>query len=386
MRHLFSFSAALLAVLTASQSAKADELKIVTTIAPLHSLITQVTGDLAEVSFLVKGAESPHGFSLKPSDRLRLAEADFVFLIDPLFEMSLAKAADGDSRFFSYTSAPELRLLPYRHQDDFMMAQMDEHHDEHGHDEHHDEHRHDEHHDEHGHEDHHDEHGHDEHHDEHGHDEHHDEHGHDEHHDEHGHDEHGHDEHHDEHGHDHHDHSDSIHDLHIWLDPENAKAILAYTAQILGEGDPANAALYSANATAAIADITTWSAALSEELSEVHASGFVTYHDAFQYLEFAYDVPVLGTILDGHATQATAATLAQLQHLIEEGQVSCLFQEPQFEALSLEALDSHGAVATAQLDPLGSDLTPGPQLYQQLMTGMADEIAHCSEDGGHHHH
>ena len=162
--------------------------------------------------------------------------------------------------------------------------------------------------------------------------------------------------------------------------------MLSYTAQILGEGDPANAALYSANATAAIADITTWRAALSEELSEVHASGFVTYHDAFQYLEFAYDVPVLGTILDGHATQATAATLAQLQHLIEEGQVSCLFQEPQFEALSLEALDSHGAVAIAQLDPLGSDLTPGPQLYQQLMTGMADEIAHCSEDGGHHHH
>ena len=35
MRHLFSLSAALLAVLTASQSAKADELKIVTTIAPL---------------------------------------------------------------------------------------------------------------------------------------------------------------------------------------------------------------------------------------------------------------------------------------------------------------------------------------------------------------
>ena len=249
-----------------------------------------------------------------------------------------------------------------------MMAQMDEHHDEHGHDEHHDEHGHDEHHDEHGHDKHHDEH--------------HDEHGHDDH----GHNDHGHKEHHDEHGHDEHDHSDSIHDLHIWLDPENAKAMLSYTAQILGEGDPANAALYSANATAAIADITTWRAALSEELSEVHASGFVTYHDAFQYLEFAYDVPVLGTILDGHATQATAATLAQLQHLIEEGQVSCLFQEPQFEALSLEALDSHGAVAIAQLDPLGTDLAPGPQLYQQLMTGMADEIAHCSENGGHHHH
>ena len=358
MRHLFSLSAVLLAGFTASHAAKADELKIVTSIAPLHSLITQVTGDLAEVSFLVKGAESPHGFSLKPSDRLRLAEADFVFLIDPQFEMSLAKAAEGDSRFIAYTSAPDLHLLPYRHQDDFMMAQMDEHHDKHGHDDH----------------------DHNEQHDEHGHDKHHDEHGHDDHHDAH-HDEHGHDEHHDAH-----DHGEARYDLHIWLDPENAKAMLSYTAQILGESDPANAALYSANATAAIADITTWHAALSEELSHAHEGGFVTYHDAFQYLEFAYDVPVLGTILDGHATQATAATLAQLQHLIEEGQVSCVFQEPQFEALSLEALDSHGAVAIAQLDPLGTDLAPGPQLYQQLMTGMADEIAHCSENGGHHHH
>ena len=384
MRHLFSLSAVLLAGFTVSHAAKADELKIVTSIAPLHSLITQVTGDLAEVSFLVKGAESPHGFSLKPSDRLHLAEADFIFLIDPQFEMSLAKAAEGDSRFIAYTSAPDLRLLPYRHQDDFMMAQMDEHHHEHGHDDH----DHNEQHDDHGYKDHHGEHGHDDHHDEHGHDDHgHNDHGHKEHHDEHGHDEHDHDEHgHDEHGHDEHDHSDSIHDLHIWLDPENAKAMLSYTAQILSEGDPANAATYKANATAAIADITIWHAALSEELSHAHEGGYVTYHDAFQYLEFAYDVPVLGTILDGHATQATAATLAQLQHLIEEGQVSCLFQEPQFEALSLEALDSHGAVAIAQLDPLGTELTPGPQLYQQLMTGMADEIAHCSEDGGHHHH
>ena len=368
MRHLFSLSAALLAGLTASHAAKADELKIVTSIAPLHSLITQVTGDLADVSFLVKGAESPHSFSLKPSNRLQLAEADFIFLIDGQFEMSLAKAAKGDDRFISYTSTPDLRLLPYRHQDDFMMASAaDDDHSEHGHKDHHDDHGHDEH----GHKDHHDDHGHDDH----GHDEH----GHKDHHDDHGHDEHGHDD------HDEHDHGNSPHDLHIWLDPENAKAMLAYTAQILGVGDPANAAIYTANATAAIADITRWNTLLSEDLHDAHETGFVTYHDAFQYLELAYDLHVIGTILDGHATQATAATLAQLQHVIETGQVSCVFQEPQFEALSLAALDSHDEVVTAKLDPLGSDLTPGPQLYQQLITGLVDEIAHCSEEGHHHH-
>lgn len=346
MRHLLFISTAVLAAFTGSHAAQADELKIVTSIAPLHSLITQVTGDLAEVSFLVKGAESPHSFSLKPSDRLQLAEADFIFLIDGQFEMSLAKAAKGDDRFISYTSTPDLRLLPYRHQDDFMMASAaDDDHNEHGHDDH-------------GHDDHgHDEHGHDDH----------------------GHDDHGHDD------HDEHDHGNSLHDLHIWLDPENAKAMLAYTAQILGVGDPVNAAIYTANATAAIADITRWNTSLSEDLHDAHETGFVTYHDAFQYLELAYDLHVIGTILDGHATQATAATLAQLQHVIETGQVSCVFQEPQFEALSLAVLDSHDAVVTAKLDPLGSDLTPGPQLYQQLITGMVDEIAHCSEEGHHHH-
>ena len=71
------------------------------------------------------------------------------------------------------------------------------------------------------------------------------------------------------------------------------------------------AALYSANATAAIADITTW--CFVRELSEVHEGGFVTYHDAFQYFEAAYDITVVGTILDGHATQAAPAKLAQLQ-------------------------------------------------------------------------
>src|SRR5690606_30995115 len=61
----------------------------------------------------------------------------------------------------------------------------------------------------------------------------------------HGEDDHGHD-----HSHDHdHDH-DHAHDLHFWLDPVNAKALLAHIGNTLGEADPANAERYRANAEA----------------------------------------------------------------------------------------------------------------------------------------
>ena len=110
---------------------------------------------------------------------------------------------------------------------------------DHGHDDHgddkHDDHGHDKH-DDHG-DDKHDDHGHDKH-DDHG-DDKHDDHGHDKH-DDHGDDKHAH--------HDEHDHDEV--DPHVWLDPQNAKALVHKIEEHLAEIDPSNAAKYEANAKA----------------------------------------------------------------------------------------------------------------------------------------
>ena len=49
-----------------SLTAKAD-VKVVTTIKPLHSLISNVMDGVGEPSLIIEGSTSPHSFVLKPS-------------------------------------------------------------------------------------------------------------------------------------------------------------------------------------------------------------------------------------------------------------------------------------------------------------------------------
>ena len=76
MKHLV-ISVAMLMLLSATPvAAKAP--KIVTTIQPLHSLVSGVMNGIGAPELLLKGNESPHSFSLKPSTMKLLSNADAI--------------------------------------------------------------------------------------------------------------------------------------------------------------------------------------------------------------------------------------------------------------------------------------------------------------------
>ena len=68
------------AILVSTSSARA-ELKVVTTIKPLHSLIANVMDGVGEPALIIEGSTSPHSFTLKPSHAKLLEEADIIFWI-----------------------------------------------------------------------------------------------------------------------------------------------------------------------------------------------------------------------------------------------------------------------------------------------------------------
>ena len=70
-------------------------------------------------------------------------------------------------------------------------------------------------------------------------------------------------------GHD--DHAEGVlaFDPHVWLDPENAKAMAAAVAMELAKADPANAAAYQANAKAFEASLDAVTAEITAELAPV---------------------------------------------------------------------------------------------------------------------
>ena len=361
---------------------------IITTIKPLHSLVSAVLGDSGEAQLLVQGKASPHGYQLKPSQVRDLQKAALVFYIAPDLEdflPSTLASLPADVRAVSLLKNDQLQLWPYRL--DGAWAVGHEGHDHgHGHDDHdehhedeHDEHGHDEH-DEH-HEDEHDEHAHD------GHDEHgHDEHAHEDHDDEHGHDEHGHDDHgehhedeHDEHGHDEHGHDEhsSQADPHIWLSPSNAKVMASAIAEHLSAAFPEHRAAYQANLASLHQSLDQLDAELQQKFSAVSGRNYLVFHDAYQYLEQEYQLGAVGAISLDPEQVSSPARLREARANLADKQISCVFSEPQFPARAIQTVISGTDTQIGELDPLGADLTPSANLYFQLLHNLADNMIAC---------
>ena len=371
MRLLRSFFFATTILSAGTATAKAD-INVVTSIKPVHSLVSAVMEGVGTPHLIVEGAASPHTYALKPSQAGKLQDADIVFWIGNTLEAFLEKPIDGiatRAKSVALVEAHGLNQIKFREGGAFdAHDHAHDDHDEHGHDDH-DEHKHDEHkHDEHGH----DEHGHDEHkHDEHGHDEH----GHDDH-DEHKHDEHGHDEHwHDEHGH-------NEFDPHVWLDPVNAKAIVHEIEEALSEVDPTNAAAYAANADALMVKLDALVAEVQVELDPVRGRGFIVFHDAYQHFERRFGMSAVGSITVSPEVLPGAERIGELQDKVRSLDASCVFSEPQFEPKLVSTVTENTDAGTGVLDPLGASIKDGPGLYFTLIRNMPSALKGCLSGKG----
>ena len=330
--------------LTNITAAKAD-IEVVTSIKPVHSLVSGVMVGVGNPSVIIEGAGSPHTYSLKPSQAKQLQDAKLVFWMGDELETFLAGPIENiaqSATTIKLTDAHDLKKIKFRE------GGMFDDHDEHDHEKH----------DEHDHEKH-DEHDHEKH-DEHDHEKHakkeHDDHG-----DHDGHDDHGHGE----------------FDPHVWLDPVNAKAIVHEIEEALVKADPKHASTYEANAHKMMDKLDSLTAELREELEPVHEKGFIVFHDAYQYFEQRFDVAAIGSITVSPEVMPGAERVSELREKILELNATCVFSEPQFEPKLVETLVEGTGARTGVLDPLGATLAKGPDLYFQLLRNMASSLKKC---------
>lgn len=99
--------------------AYAAELRVVTSIKPIHSLVSSVMAGVGEPYLLVKGAGSPHNFSLRPTDARNLSKADIVFWISKEIEVFLPKPLKTlatSALVVELSKTPGLKLLATRPQ------------------------------------------------------------------------------------------------------------------------------------------------------------------------------------------------------------------------------------------------------------------------------
>lgn len=298
--------------------ATAEVPSVAVDISPVHSLVARVMQGAGTPNLIVRPGTSPHGYSLRPSEAAALQNADVVFWVSegltPWLEGSIEALAP-DAKSVELLETEGTTELEFREGAAF------EKHD----------------HDEEEHEDHAQENGED----------------------------------------DHEDHDAHAHDPHAWLDPENARVWLDIIASDLAALDPENADIYAANATAGKAELATLIKDINADLEAVRGTNFVVFHDAYQYFENRFNILAVGAITLGDASDPSPARIAEIRDKVVELGVTCAFTEPQFNPGLMKSVFQGTDAATGALDPLGSDLQLGSDLYPQLIRNLAGDLATC---------
>jgi zinc transport system substrate-binding protein len=170
-------------------------------------------------------------------------------------------------------------------------------------------------------------------------------------------------------------------EIHPWLDPREARAWLPRIAEALAAADPVNAALYRENAAEAEAELAALEAELDDRLAPVRSRPFASTHDAWGALAERFGLASAGALADVDAQRPGARRVEALRQRLRAGDVACLFLEPQEpDALARTAVEGT-RVRLAALDPLGVGLAPGPDLYPELMRGIARALRDCLDAG-----
>ena len=318
----------------AATAACADAQKVVASIKPVHSLVAAIMHGVGTPNLIVEGAASPHTYSLKPSNAKTLENADVIFWVGHGLEAFLEKplaALASKARVVELDNAPGLEKLAFREGGAFEAHDHDEadaH--QHGKGEHaggaHD---------------------------------------------------------HDAQGgtadSHHHDHDEGEFDMHLWLDPANAKAMAAEIEKTMAAADPANAKTYATNAKALDARLDALDTELAATVAPIKDKPFIVFHDAYQYFEARFGLNVAGSVTVTPDVMPGAQRIDGLKARVSELSATCVFAEPNFEPTIISAVTEGTSAKAGTLDPEGGALTEGPDLYPELLRGLATSLVDCLE-------
>ena len=160
--------------------------------------------------------------------------------------------------------------------------------------------------------------------------------------------EHDHDAHDAHDAHDGHDHGDW--DPHVWLDPDNAAAMVRRLAADLALRWPEHAARFSANAEAWCTRLADLKAECTAELSDLSCRELITFHDGFAYFARAFDLTILAAMEEESGSEASAKELKALTELIRSHGLPAVFVEENGSKSAAEILRRETGCAVGTLD------------------------------------
>ena len=166
-------------------------------------------------------------------------------------------------------------------------------------------------------------------------------------------------------------------DMHAWLDPTNARAMAMHIATVLTAIDTVNSEAYRKNASILDSRLAELDRRLAKTLRPVSDRTYIVFHDAYQYFENRYNLDNAFAVIANPHQLPGAKRLSTIRARVRELGSVCVFAEPQFSPALMRTITENTGARTAVLDPLGAALEPGPDLYFDLLEGMASALVRC---------
>ncbi len=288
--------------------AKAKELQVITSIKPIHSLVSRVMGDKGKAILLLKKHSNPHLFRMRPSHMRAVVNADALFFISTDFEQFLApmvKRSNPKLTKVAFVKDSHIRLIPYRKNKIWgnkHVSQNSQDQDTRG---------------------------------------------------------------------------TLKNDLHIWLDPDNARRMAVIIEETLSRLDPSNAITYFKNSKALISDLYKLEEKIRIQLRPFKEKKIIVYHDSFQYFENSFFLTSLGAIQLTADKTPSIKHLSILRKIAAQSNVSCVIGMPGVHPQIATVVHSHTKAGYATVDPLGLTYKAGPELYFKMMSDIAASLIDC---------
>lgn len=155
-------------------------------------------------------------------------------------------------------------------------------------------------------------------------------------------------------------------DVHLWLDPVNARAIVRALAVIHSAANPQNKEFYQKNADEFVQRMS----AAAAEFADVPVQPYWAYHDSFAYLERAAGLQFAGALTPDHHLSPKASQL----RVLGEHRPKALM------CLMSQAAVSNGITAKlggVQVSVQQEDMSGGSEDFVQAWQALATDARRC---------
>jgi len=176
--------------------------------------------------------------------------------------------------------------------------------------------------------------------------------------------------------HEHENHHSNHTDPHFWLSTSNAKKIVSAITQTLIDADADNTSLYLRNKKQTLTHINLLTERLAKQL-EKNTAPFITYHDAYQYLEKEFHLNRITSITLSEESTPSVKKIQSVKNLIAQHKVKCIFFEAPTQPPIINTLLNDSHAQAVALDAIGVDLNAGPDLWFDLLENLSKQMTSC---------